>query len=412
MEFQLEAAVSLILAAASLLSPTDAQAQSVTYTYTYNGAALPILRDSADIISVANIFVPRAIRITKVTANVEIDYPHPGDLNIFMYSPILTRTRLLERNCGNQGSVANVTFDDAAPTRYGDVCPSTPGSYRGNEPLSNYNDQIALGTWSLAAENNGSDDFIGYLRGFTLVVTGTVVTTKPITGLDAVFNAASLQSGAIAPGEMINLQGVNLGPSPAVLAPAGDLPFSLGGVQVTFDGTPAAISYASSYVLTVQVPFNVQAGKRTDMRVIYQNASSDSVTLDVRNVTPGVYTQSANGRGSVTAVNPDGSLNSLLHPAPKGQFVTVYATGLGAVTPALATGKTPSFSPPSTTIFPVAAEVDGLSTNVQFAGAAPGFPGLYQINLQIPAAAGSGARSLVLSSEGAFSQFGVTIFVQ
>jgi uncharacterized protein (TIGR03437 family) len=56
--------------------------------------------------------------------------------------------------------------------------------------------------------------------------------------------------------------------------------------------------------------------------------------------------------------------------------------------------------------------VDGFAANVQFAGAAPGFPGLYQINLRVPAAAGSGARSFVLISEGTLSQSGVTIFVQ
>jgi uncharacterized protein (TIGR03437 family) len=405
-------AAAMMVAAASVLLPPNVEGQTATYTYTYNGVALPIFRDSADIISIAYVFVPKAIRITKVTANVEIDYPRPGDLNVFLYSPVLTRTRLLERDCGSQGSVSNVTFDDAAPTQYKDVCPAAPGSYRGDEPLSNFNDQIALGTWSLAVENNGSNDFIGFLRGVTLSITGTVITGKPITSADAVFNAASLQAGAVAPGEMVNIQGVNLGPSPAVQAPAGDLPASLGGVQVTFDGAPAAISYASSAVLTVQVPYGVQPGKQTDMRVIFQNASSDSVLLNVLNVTPGVYTQSAIGRGPVTAVNPDGSLNSLLHPAPKGQFVIIYAAGLGMVTPALNTGKAPPSSPLSNTVFPVTAEVDGIGANVSFAGAAPGFPGLYQVNLQIPQSARSGERSLVIHSEGAFSQFGVTIFVQ
>src|SRR3954466_7863364 len=120
--------VSVFLAG-TLLLPSGLQAQTSTYTYSYSGPALPIARDSADIISLVNIFVPKGIRITKITANVEIDYPRPGDLNIYMYSPILTRTKLLERNCGSQGSVLNVTFDDAAPSRYNDVCPAAPGSY-------------------------------------------------------------------------------------------------------------------------------------------------------------------------------------------------------------------------------------------------------------------------------------------
>ena len=388
------------------------QAQTVSYTYAYSGPALPILRDSANIVSSANIFVPKAIRITKVTATVEIDYPRPGDLNIYMYSPILTRTKVLERNCGSQGSVDNVTFDDAAPSRYSDVCPSTAGTYRGNEPLSNFNDQIALGVWSLAVENNGSDASIGYLRGFTIVISGLAVTNTPITSSNAVFNTVGFQSSAVAPGEMINIQGFNLGPTPAVLAPAGNLPTSLGGVQVTFDGTPAGMSYVSPYLLTVQVPFSVVPGKQTSIHVIYGSNSSDIITLGVLNVVPGIYTQSADGRGAVTAVNPNGSINSLLNPAPKWQYVVLYASGLGIVTPGLATGQTPPNSPISSTIWPVTAVLDGLSAAVAWAGAAPGFPGLYQINLQIPTGTSSGARPITLFGGGEPTQFGTTIFVQ
>src|SRR5690242_15521815 len=107
MKPRLLSAFALMVGSSISLSPANAQGQAVTYTFTYNGPALPIYHDSANIISVANIFVPRAIRITKVTANVEIDYPRPGDLNVYMYSPILTRTKLLEKNCGSQGTLTN-----------------------------------------------------------------------------------------------------------------------------------------------------------------------------------------------------------------------------------------------------------------------------------------------------------------
>jgi uncharacterized protein (TIGR03437 family) len=410
MKLKSKAAFVFVLAAGTLSLP--ANAQSVTYTYAYNGPPLPIYQDSANIITVASVFVPRSITITKVTATVEIDYPNPGDLNIFMYSPILTRTKLLERTCGSSASVTNVTFDDAAPTKYSDVCPSSPGTYRGNEPLSNFNGQIALGTWTLAAENNGSDSSVGYLRGFTVVITGTAVTNKPVTGPDAVVNSAGLQAGPVAPGEMVYIAGSNLGPTPPVSAPTGNLPTTLGGVQVTFDGTPAALSYVSAYVIKAQVPYSVQPGQQTAMRVVNGSNTSDSFTLNVLNAAPGVYTQSANGQGAVTAVNPDGTVNSLARPAPKGQFIAIYATGLGPVTPALTTGQAPPVSPLSRTTFPVTATVDGISANVSFAGAAPGFPGVYQINLQIPLTATSGARSFAVFSGGASSQFNVTIYVQ
>jgi uncharacterized protein (TIGR03437 family) len=86
--------------------------------------------------------------------------------------------------------------------------------------------------------------------------------------------------------------------------------------------------------------------------------------------------------------------------------------GLGSVNPALAAGKAPPGSPLSNTVFAVTAEIDGRSAGVSFAGAAPGFPGPYQVNMQVPPSAGSGALPLVLFAADQPGQLGVTIFVQ
>jgi uncharacterized protein (TIGR03437 family) len=406
-------AAAVLAITAMAFAPAPAQGQNLSYTYSYNGPPLPIFRDSANIISVANIFVPRSILVTQVTANIDIDYPNPGDMNIFMYSPILTRTKLLERNCGGQGTLTNITFDDTAANRYSDVCPVTGGSYRGNEPLSNFNNQNALGTWSLAVENNGSDSLIGYLRGFTIVFNGTAQNFKPITSPQSVFNAASFQSAVVAPGEMLTIAGANLGPSASVTAPAGNLPTSLGGVQVTFDGVPAGLSYVSTNILSVQAPVGLTQGVKTDMRVINQATSSDSVLIDVAAAVPGIYTQSANGRGQVTAVNADGTINSQFRPATKGTYVAIYAVGLGAVSPALATGQVPPNNPLSYTSSPVYASIDGYPATVTFAGAAPQLVGVYQINVLIPTQAGSGPRSLSVNVGGSgSSQNFVVIYLQ
>jgi hypothetical protein len=175
---------------------------------------------------------------------------------------------------------------------------------------------------------------------------------------------------------------------------------------------PAAISYASSAVLTVQVPFSVQPGKQTEMRVMYQNASSDPVMLDVLNVAPGVYTQSANGEVPLQRSFPMGGSTPCCIRLRKGSSSRSTPPDSEFVNPALATGKVPPSLPLSSTVFPVTAEVDGRSANVSFAGAAPGFPGLYQINLQIRRAPAPEPDRWCLNSEGAFSQFGVAIFVQ
>jgi subtilisin-like proprotein convertase family protein len=132
-------------------------AQSQTFTYTYGGLSLPIYPEDWDTIGIATILVPRSISITKVTATVQVQYSGVGDLNVYLYSPSATRTKLLERNCGGLVNI-DTTFDDTASTKYSDVCPVAAGSgpYRGNEPLANFNGQNGYGYWRLAVENNGS----------------------------------------------------------------------------------------------------------------------------------------------------------------------------------------------------------------------------------------------------------------
>jgi uncharacterized protein (TIGR03437 family) len=97
----------------------------------------------------------------------------------------------------------------------------------------------------------------------------------------------------------------------------------------------------------------------------------------------------------------------------KGSYVTIYATGLGAVSPALANGQVPPNAPLSTTVSLVSAVVDGFPATVTFAGAAPQLVGVYQINLTIPTLAGSGPRALSIYQGGAaLSQNLVRIYVQ
>ena len=396
-----------------LLSSSLVKAQSVTYTFSYEGPQLPIPRNSADLIALAGIFVPKSITVTKVTVNIDIDYPSPGDINLYFYSPQGTRTKLLERNCGNTGALSNITFDDSAPSRYSAVCPTQQGgTYQGNEPLSNSNGQNAFGTWTLTTENNGSDNLIGWFRSYSITVTGTPLSIKPVFTAEGVRNAASLFNGAIAPGESLYIYGAGLGPVPGVEAPSGNLPTSLGGVSVTFDNTPAAISIASLSGLAVQAPYSLQPGATTVIRVTSQGVTSDPVNVSVVGAAPGIFTQSSAGLGVGKILNQDGTANSAQNPAAKGSYVAIYANGLGAIAPPLTTGQVPPSTPLSLTAATPSVVIGGVIAPVIFSGAAPPYPGIYQVNVQIPAGAATGANFIDLFQIGQPSQSGVIIYIQ
>ena len=394
-----------------------AMAQSQTYTYSYGGFPLTIYPNDWNVITVVRIAVPKSISISKVTASVQVQYSGVGDLNVFLYSAAGTRTKLLERNCGSLLNI-NTTFDDSAPTRFGGACPSTAGgSYQGNEPLANANGQNAFGYWRLAVENNGSGK-TGLVTGFSVTVTGTPL-GPPVIGPNTIFSTSSFQSGGAAPGDQISLLGVNLGPTTGVRADATQtLPTSLGGTTVTFNGTSASMYYASDSLLSVQAPTGLTPGSVAQVQVVSSSGSSANIPVTVYSTNPGIFTYDAGGQGQARALNQDGTANGDGSnigsdvPAAAGSIISIFATGLGPVDPAIPQGAPAPLNKLSNLTLPYSVSIGGRNANVTFAGAAPGLIGTYQLNVAVPVGTPSGSNRLVVTVAGNNSQAGVTIQVR
>jgi uncharacterized protein (TIGR03437 family) len=104
-------------------------------------------------------------------------------------------------------------------------------------------------------------------------------------------------------------------------------------------------------------------------------------------------------------------LVTVANPASPGEVVAVYCTGLGAVSPAVADGAAAPL-PPAQTVLAAGAFYDGAPAQVIYAGPAPGFAGLYQVNVQIPLLdVNPGPQTLMISTGGAVSNT-VTIAVR
>jgi uncharacterized protein (TIGR03437 family) len=386
-----------------------------TITYSYSGAPLPIFTDDANVATVAGVPVVRVFNIQKVTINVDVAYTPVGDINLYAYSPDGTRTRLVERNCGSQGTLRNTTFDDSAQSRYSDFCPAEPGRgpFRGNEPLSNFIGKGSAGIWRLAVENNGSDK-VGWLNGWSITfTTGTNITTPAIAG---VVNRSSFRSGAIAPGSDILIYGANLGPETVQYAPSGQaLPTNLGGVQVMLNGSPIPLKAVSAIGVEAIVPTNVPVGSTAAIQVMVSTAASNTTNPAVQTTSPGLFSQGRVGDGNlaswaiVKAVDQSYRLITSQNPAVKGSIVTVYATGLGPTEPSLPAGQVPPNTPLYATKTPTTASIGGMVAPVLFAGLAPGLPGVYQLNIQVPEEVNSGYQVILIWNGGGVSQDGLSI---
>lgn len=225
-----------------------------------------------------------------------------------------------------------------------------------------------------------------------------------------VLNAASFQPGnqafyplgTVAPGEIVSVFGVGLGP----------------GGTASFDGLPAPVLYSGANQLNVVVPFGINASGPTKMTVQSGTVSYGPVLMPVAASVPGIFTFDGSGIGHAAALNEDGTYNTTDNPIARGHILTFYLTGAGLMKPAMADGSLASLTvqPSQQPIpqLPVTVTVRGTPANVIYAGAAPGYvAGLLQVNVVVPTTIDFGNNAPLLVSVGAnSSQFQVSVAVK
>ena len=177
-----------------------------------------------------------------------------------------------------------------------------------------------------------------------------------------------------------------------------------------FDGVLSPLFYVQANQVNAQAPYAVAGRTSTQLQVQYQDRFTDSVTLPVAPAAPGIFAR-AGGTGQGAILNQDSTPNSSSNPAPRGSFVTLFATGEGRTDPAGIEGK-PAEAPYPRPVLPVSLSIGGLPAEITFAGTAPGFAGLLQVNARVPAGVAPGAAIPVfLTVGGTASQPGVTLAV-
>jgi uncharacterized protein (TIGR03437 family) len=232
----------------------------------------------------------------------------------------------------------------------------------------------------------------------------------------AAANTGQLLDGAsfrspVAAGSIAAMFDANAGTtlSPANAVP---LPTTLGGMSMRFnDSIPVPIFSTSPNQANIQIPWELHGLASATLSVTHPNGSTSTFPVALSPFAPAIFTvnQQGNGPGLVTIANS--STLTTARPAAKGDFITIYCVGLGAVNNPPPTGAaTPDAS--STTLAPVFVLLNGVSVPASFAGLSPGSVGLFQVNARIPDDAPVGdAITLALSVGGATSNT-VTIALQ
>ena len=222
-----------------------------------------------------------------------------------------------------------------------------------------------------------------------------------------VLNAANFALGyPLCPGGFVALFGSGFGTqSVTTSAP---FPPSVGGVQVTINGTTAPIYQLLPGQISAVVPYSV-TGSTATVVVSVNGTKSNSVDVPLAATAPGVYAWTANGLGDAVVAQLNYTKVDASNPAVPGTYVTVYLTGLGAVTPPVAEGAADTVL--SNVNAPVAVTIGGIPvSDIAFKGLAPTLGSVYVMNIKIPGGLARGLQSLAVQTAEGFTDM-VNIFV-
>jgi uncharacterized protein (TIGR03437 family) len=252
--------------------------------------------------------------------------------------------------------------------------------------------------------------------GSAVVVLDCGAGARPAGAQAAAVNAASY-AGAVAPGSIATVFGLELAAATATASDGRPAP-TLGKTQLSVAGIPAPLFYASPTQLNFQVPWETPASEPASLQVTVNGRPGNAARMAVAQFAPGIFTTPAlaprqgavviSGSGNLAAPGvPPGP-----RPARPGDYISIFCTGLGPVENTPPTGSPAPSSPLSPTLNQVEVTIDGRKAEVPFAGLAPGFVGLYQVNARVPEAVCNGdAVRLIVRVGGATSNV-VTIAIR
>jgi uncharacterized protein (TIGR03437 family) len=237
------------------------------------------------------------------------------------------------------------------------------------------------------------------------------ITTGGIVGAGLSIPAVT----AASPNALLTVFGQNFFPAGATRALTspdianGALPTNLGCTCVTVNNHLAPILYASPTAINFQAPASTLAGPAA-VQVIANCAAPTEKTSAAQSITA----QSATPEFFFFQLNPSGknpiaatdaitgaSIGATFPSAKPGEYVTLYATGLGFTDPPFASGQLATQA--ASTIAPVSVSLNGVplsATDVLYSGVTPGFAGLYQINIHIPTTTPTGDIPVSLTING------------
>jgi uncharacterized protein (TIGR03437 family) len=219
---------------------------------------------------------------------------------------------------------------------------------------------------------------------------GSCVANQPCYTAASIASSAANVAAYYSSNSFLTIYGTNLSYVTKPIGPGdiagGQLPWALAGTEVTvlFNGIAGYIYYVSPGQVNVLVPLLLTPGP-VAVQLENRGISGPVVQITLTEAAPALFQLDAS---TVIATHGNGPLVTESSPASAGEVVVLYAGGLGETEPAPFCGTIPESAAELTDLSDFQVELNGTAVDsklIQYAGIAPGFAGLFQINLQLPA---------------------------
>ena len=257
---------------------------------------------------------------------------------------------------------------------------------------------------------NGSSVYVAD-NGNNVIRLLTPVTQTPVINAGGVVNDASY-SAPVAPGSIAAVFGDFFLASSST-SPSVPLSTSLQTLSFAFGSTAAPLYFVSGGQVNMQIPWGM-AGQTSASLTTTERNCEHGAGGDHRPVRSGHLLHQLAGHRTGRDPGFQHNLVDAGWSTTAGTTVIlIYCTGLGPVSNPPATGAAaPASGATSDTTNPVTVTIGGVTEPAQFAGLAPGYVGLYQVNAQVPAGVTSGPSVNVTITVGSVTSNTVTIPVQ
>ncbi len=211
--------------------------------------------------------------------------------------------------------------------------------------------------------------------------------SAPSFSPDSIVSSGNGSSASLTPNGLASIYGSNLAFSTQAVSLSnvsqGALPTTLAGVRVVVGGIFAPLLYVSPTQVNFLMPANLLPGSTT-VTLVRDSAATPASAITLLDAAPALFVVNS----LIAAEHTDGSLISTSAPANPGEVIVVYCTGLGRTNPRQIDGAVPVSAAPILLMGQLQVLLDGQAAPTQdilYAGITPGFPGLYQINVRLPA---------------------------